>query len=398
MNREASEAREVSPGYGLKTDPSTLKVPKEWIRCELSDVLTLQRGYDLPHRHRRAGDYPIISSSGVSGTHQVPKVEGPGVVTGRYGTIGEIFYVSGSYWPLNTTLYVRSFKGNDPKYVSYLLQRVDFISHSGKSGVPGVNRNDVHKEQVNLPPLPEQRAITTALSDVDALLKELDSLIAKKRDIKQATMQQLLTGQTRLPGFEGEWVTKPLSQLADIRSGGTPSTSNSSFWSGEIPWCTPTDITALCGGKYLTSTDRCISPAGLQASSAEIIPTNSVIMTTRATIGECAINTIPMTTNQGFKNLVPQSVDGEFLYYLMTTYKNRLVQLCAGSTFLEIGKKQLDKFELYLPENLDEQEAISATLSDMDNELVAIEKRRAKTAALKQAMMQSLLTGRIRLI
>ncbi len=244
----------------------------------------------------------------------------------------------------------------------------------------------------------EQKAIANALSDVDALLDGLDRLIAKKRDLKQAAMQQLLNGKTRLPGFAGEWITKPLSGTAEIRSGGTPSTARADFWNGYIPWCTPTDITALKGHKYLTATERTISESGLRASSAELIPPYSVIMTSRATIGECAINTLPLATNQGFKNLIPMSVDGEFLFYLMATQKKHLVQLCAGSTFLEIGKKQLDQFEIHLPSDVDEQKTIAKLLADMDAEIDALERRRSKTHNIKIAMMQELLTGKTRLV
>ncbi len=252
---------------------------------------------------------------------------------------------------------------------------------------------------VPMPSGPEQRAIAAALSDVDALLGGLDRLIAKKRDLKQAVMQQLLTGQTRLPGFSGEWEVRRLGEVGDIRSGGTPSTSQPHFWDGDIPWCTPTDITGLDGQKYLAETTRTISVAGLHASSAEVVPPRSLIMTSRATIGECAINLIPMTTNQGFKNIVPFSTfDVEYLYYLMSTQKGGLTALCGGSTFLEIGKKQLSAYEIALPKAHDEQTAIAAVLSDMDAELAALEARRAKTRDLKQAMMQELLTGRTRLV
>lgn len=245
----------------------------------------------------------------------------------------------------------------------------------------------------------EQRAIAAALSDVDALLEGLTRLIAKKRDLKQAAMQQLLTGRTRLPGFHGKWVVKRLEEVGDIRSGGTPSTAQAHFWNGDIPWCTPTDITGLHGGKYLTETARTISAAGLQFSSAEVIPPRSLIMTSRATIGECAINLIPTTTNQGFKNIVPfAELNVDFLYYMMITQKNGLIALCGGSTFLEIGKKQLSAYTINLPRDQDEQTAIAAAISDMDAELSALKARRDKTRALKQAMMQELLTGRTRLV
>ena len=252
---------------------------------------------------------------------------------------------------------------------------------------------------VALPPVCEQCAIATALSDVDALLDGMDRLIAKKQDLKQAAMQRLLTGQTRLPGFSAEWVARPLCEVGDIKSGGTPNTTQAHFWDGGVPWCTPTDVTALRGRKYLIDTARTISTAGLQFSSAEVIPPRSLIMTSRATIGECAINLVPMTTNQGFKSIVTfAEIDVEFLYYLLTTEKTSLVALCAGSTFLEIGKKQLSGYMVTLPKDRVEQEAIATVLSDMDAEIAALEARRDKTRDLKQAMMQELLTGKTRLV
>ncbi|TDG15636.1 restriction endonuclease subunit S [Seongchinamella unica] len=245
----------------------------------------------------------------------------------------------------------------------------------------------------------EQHAIADALSDVEVLLGALDRLIAKKRDLKQAAIQQLLTGQTRLPGYHGEWKVKRLDQLAEIRSGGTPSTTVAHFWDGDIPWCTPTDITSLGGRKYLSGTTRLITKLGLNSSSAEMIPARSIIMTSRATIGECAINQIAVSTNQGFKNFVPnETTDVEFLYYLLTTQKAQFVGLCGGSTFLEIGKAQLTVFQVRLPNDKDEQIAISTILSDMDDEINALEQRRNKTRAIKQGMMQELLTGKTRLV
>ena len=188
-----------------------------WKAVDFGEVATLQRGYDLPYRSRNPGSVPVVTSSGVGDTHFEARVSGPGVVTGRYGTIGEVFFIREDFWPLNTTLFVKDFHGNDPLFVSYLLRTIDFHSHSGKSGVPGVNRNDLHALTVRVPQsIAEQRAIAGALGDVDALIGALDRLIAKKRDLKQAAMQQLLTGQTRLPGFSGAWEVKRLGDVADI--------------------------------------------------------------------------------------------------------------------------------------------------------------------------------------
>ena len=134
----------------------------------LGDLITLKRGYDLPEKVRIAGLYPVISSAGVSGWHNVYKVEGPGVVTGRYGTLGEMYYVEEEYWPHNTALYVQDFKGNDPKYIYYLLSCLGRIRTSDKSAVPGVNRNELHEMAVPaIEDLTSQKKIREALESID---------------------------------------------------------------------------------------------------------------------------------------------------------------------------------------------------------------------------------------
>ena len=139
----------------------------EWSEMSLGDALTLQRGFDLPSQDRKPGKVPIVSSSGVSDYHAEVGVKGPGVVTGRYGTIGQVFFLNEDYWPLNTTLWVKDFHGNDPQFAAYLLRTVDFRSCSDKSSVPGVNRNDLHRIRVLVPPLAEQKAIAAVLGALD---------------------------------------------------------------------------------------------------------------------------------------------------------------------------------------------------------------------------------------
>ena len=139
----------------------------KWPVVPLGDVITLQRGFDLPSQNRKSGKVPIVSSSGISDYHAEAAVKGPGVVTGRYGTIGQVFLIKEDYWPLNTTLWVKDFHCNDPHFVSYLLRTVDFQSCCDKSSVPGVNRNDLHLIPVLRPPLPEQKAIAAILGALD---------------------------------------------------------------------------------------------------------------------------------------------------------------------------------------------------------------------------------------
>jgi len=139
--------------------------------CRLGDVINLKRGYDLAKQQRVAGQVPIISSSGITDYHNIAKVRGPGVITGRYGTLGAVFYVEEDYWPLNTSLYVQDFKGNEPRFISYFLQTLNLGSQNSAGAVPGVNRNHLHELEVHLPDLPTQRRIAGILSAYDDLIE-----------------------------------------------------------------------------------------------------------------------------------------------------------------------------------------------------------------------------------
>ena len=141
--------------------------PHEWHETSLGEVIELKRGYDLPKRERIPGSMPLVSSSGITDYHAKAKVKGPGVVTGRTGTLGQVFFVRDDFWPLNTTLYVRDFKGHDPRFISYFLRTLDFSAYSDKAAVPGLNRNHLHQEIVRVPPLEEQRAIARVLGALD---------------------------------------------------------------------------------------------------------------------------------------------------------------------------------------------------------------------------------------
>ena len=280
------------------------------------------------------------------------------------------------------------------------LQQFSLGSLVASTALPAIGSGELKGIAFPMPSSPdEQQAIAAALSDADRVVAGLERVIAKKRLIKQGAMQDLLTARRRLPGFSGEWEAATLSELADIRSGGTPSTSDATLWDGDIAWVTPTDITALDGQKFLSGTTRTISRAGLRQSSAELLPEGTIVMTSRATIGECAISAIPLTTNQGFKNFIPKDrADRDFLYYLLMSQKKGFIELCSGSTFLEIGKTQLTGYTVRVPETKKEQEAIAAVLSDMDAEIQTLESRLAKARAVKEGMMQNLLTGRVRLV
>lgn len=159
----------------------------EWRTTILGNVLELKRGYDLPKQKRTSGKIPIISSAGVSDFHSESKVKGPGVVTGRYGTIGEVFFSSDDFWPLNTSLYVKDFKGNFPKYIYYFLKTIRYQDYTDKAAVPGINRNHLHMAEVTLPSsVIEQEAIAHILGSLDDKIELIWRMNATLEGMAQA--------------------------------------------------------------------------------------------------------------------------------------------------------------------------------------------------------------------
>ena len=193
-----------------------------------------------------------------------------------------------------------------------------------------------------------------------------------------------------------EWEVRPLNYLGAICSGGTPDTEVAEYWNGDIAWCTPSDITKL-DTKYIESTEVKITAKGLKESSATLLPPRSIVVCTRATIGNAAICNTEIATNQGFKNIIPnEKTNPEWLYYIIIYSKPRLVRFGCGSTFLEVSKKDFSRFKIAVPP-LAEQRKIADVLSVWDE---AIEKQARlieKLALRKRGLMQRLLSAKLRL-
>ena len=376
-------------------------LPNDWDVDILEHHLKIQTGSRNTEDKQENGKYPFFVRS--------PKIEhidtyhydceailtaGDGVGTGKV-----FHYINGKFDAHQRVYILTEFEGIKGKYFYYYF-RENFLKevskYTAKSSVDSVRRDMIAKMAVPIPKIEEQVAIAEALSDVDNLISSLQKLIEKKKAIKQGAMQELLTGEKRLPGFHGEWAKQQLGDVCNIVNGGTPSTSVAEFWNGKILWCTPTDITS-CSAKYIYTTESKITESGLKASSATLLPKGALLLCSRATIGEVRIAGNAICTNQGFKSLVVmQNISNEWLYYMVHVLKPNMLEKAIGSTFLEISKKDLAELDIIVPE-FTEQKAIAQVLSDMDSEIEQLEKKLAKYQQIKQGMMQELLTGRIRL-
>ncbi|WQW57990.1 restriction endonuclease subunit S [Helicobacter pylori] len=190
------------------------------------------------------------------------------------------------------------------------------------------------------------------------------------------------------------WQRVRLGDVAEIIGGGTPSTQITSFWSGSINWFTATEIGIT---KYVYKSQRTITPLGLKKSSAKLLPIGTILLTSRASIGDCAILKVVATTNQDFQSLIPlEKINNEFLYYLTLTLKNKLLKLASGSIFLGVSPNKIKNLLIPLPP-LNEQIAIANILSDLDRYLYALDALILKKESVKKALSFELLSQRKRL-
>jgi type I restriction enzyme S subunit len=277
-----------------------------------------------------------------------------------------------------------------PIYLHYVLRskfcRHWIISKSQTGTLTNLNGASVRAVPIPVPPLPEQKAIAQALSDMDTLISGLDDLIAKKRDIKQATMQQLLTGKTRLPGFSGDWEVKRLGDVADCLDNLRIPLNEAQRQSmkGDYPYCGANGVLGFVD-RYVIDDDII-----LMAEDGGYFDEYETRPIAYRMVGKCWVN------NHAHILKARPGFDQGFIFYSIV-HKNILPFLASG-TRAKLNKSEMYKIELVAPVSPIEQKAIATVLTDIDDELAALEQRREKTRELKQAMMQELLTGRTRLV
>ena len=280
-----------------------------------------------------------------------------------------------------------------------LFKRKAIIELGCGAGQPNISQDIIKSILLFYPSnKEEQQRIVTCLNDIDTLLSILDKKIEKKNLIKQGALQQLLTGEKRLEGFNKPWIENRLGDMSTMNSGGTPSSKVQAFYNGGIPFLSISDMTAQ--GKYIYSTEKKISELGLINSSARIVNKGTILYAMYASLGKCSISAIKMAISQAVLgiNVNTAILDNVFLYYYLSFIENKVVAMGQTGTQSNLSKELVQNFVLKIPVDLTEQIAIATILSDMDAEIEALETKRSKYEQVKQGMMQQLLTGKIRLI
>jgi type I restriction enzyme S subunit len=426
MNKDVMGVQEVSPGYGFVAENPAVPVgykqtevgviPEDWEIFPFGEHFSIYAGGDAPKHSLSSTQsdrhpYPVfanaIQGKGLYGFTAETRSKPDSVTVTARGYLGHAEYRSEPFFPIVRLLVLEPKGTLDSKYTSYAINdRVQFSIES--TGVPQLTAPQVARYAVAAPPdVKEQKAIATALSDVDALLEELDRLIAKKRDIKQAAMQQLLTGETRLPGFEGKWDSRSLLQIADSQK--------ALFDDGD--WVEAEHITDqgirlvqtgnIGEGVFVDkATKKYIYDASFEKLRCKELKQGDILICRLAEpagracvfpdIGENrAITSVDVTI---FRPR-PEVADRQYLvqYFSTSDWFKMVLDHVGGTTHKRISRGALGKLKVPFPP-IEEQKAIAEILSDIDTEIQALEHRRSKTAELKQGMMQELLTGRTRLV
>ena len=290
------------------------------------------------------------------------------------------------------------------KFIGYFLASDNsqgliraFADTGAKAGMNLLTMKRIHTA---LPPPSEQSRIGQALSNIDSLICSIEQLIHKKLQVKQAAMQELLTGKRRLPGFEGEWEARELGSLGIWRGGMTPSMQNPDYWNqGDFPWISSGDVKL----SRLSDTSQHVTAHAVSSGAAVVIPVKSIVLVTRSGILRkhlpVAFLNRPMAINQDIKALIPaRDIDSCYLLHALTWAGSQILISCmkTGTTVESVEFSWLKRFTILIPSH-DEQVAIATALSEMESELLDLEARKDKATMLKQGMMHQLLTGKIRL-
>lgn len=386
-------------------------VPEGWSKCQIGEISLIQVGRDLnEERYSETRSekykYPVYSNTvenrGLYGFYDYPEYPGNSVtVVGRGIGLGTAFarYENEGFGAIGRLLVVsprnRSFDvGYFADYMNFALR-----IHNESGGIPQLPGTSFSNYLVTLPPFPEQKKIAKILSAWDKAITTTEQLLANSRQQKKALMQQLLTGKKRLLDkngvrFGGEWNPVRLGDVAEMGSGGTPTSSIAEYYDGDIPWVSIADMTK--NGKWISRTERNITRIGLENSSARIYPANTVLYAMYASIGECSIAQVELTSSQAILGIRPKKqLHYLYLFHYLLSLKEKIKLQGQQGTQSNLNAGMVKDFKLLLP-CVDEQIKIVSVLDLADREISYLQQRLDALKQEKKALMQQLLTGRRR--
>lgn len=380
-----------------------------WQRRKIKDIAPLQRGFDLPTSQMEEGTYPVVMSNGIGGQHSQYKVKGPGVVTGRSGTIGKLHYIEADYWPHNTTLWVTDFYGNNQKFIYYMYQYLDLSRFSTGSGVPTLNRNNVHDEVVCIPGVGEQDKIGSYFTNLDHFITLHQRKCDETKELKKYMLQKMFPKngekipEIRFAGFTDDWEQRKLGEILCSLQNNTLSRAELSYEEGNTKNVHYGDILVKYGEVIdvkIEQLPNIIDETVVEKYKASFLQNGDVVFADTAedeTVGRCSeiagltdetvisgLHTIP------YRPLLKFAKGYLGYYFNSNVYHQQLMPLMQGIKVTSISKSAMQNTEIIYPKSVEEQKKIGLYFSNLDHLITLHQRKYDDLKEVKKFMLQNM--------
>jgi type I restriction enzyme S subunit len=379
-------------------------MPNNWKTYKLSDALEIKYGKD--HKKVQDGNIPIYGTGGIMRYGNQALYDKETILIPRKGSLNNIYYLNEPFWSVDTIFWS---KINEdvafPKYLFYNLKVLDFASMDVGSAIPSLTTELLKKIEIELPSLPEQKSIAQILSTIDdkiennlainKTLEEMAMALYKHWFVDFGPFQNGEFVDSELGSIPKGWEVNKIGDIIETLGGGTPSTTKTEYWeNGEILWYSPTDLTRE-NSMYSFDSAKKINALGLQKSSAKLFPANSLLMSSRATIGLLTINTKEASTNQGFITMLPNEKLSVYQLYFWTKHNMELIISKAnGSTFKEISKSNFRDLDIIVANDI---EKYSEESKDIFEQIKNNTLENQTLIQLRDTLLPKLISGEVRL-
>ena len=386
----------------------------KWVKCKLGDICTLNYGKALTATNRVAGNVPVYSSAGITGWHNTSLVQNKGIIVGRKGTVGTVYYSNGPFYCIDTAYYVLP---NDEIYdfqwLFYRLKSLHLDKLNEDSAVPGLNRETAYAQEFLLPSLDVQKKIAGVLSAIDNKIA-LNTRINDNLEQQAQVLYKQWFVDFEFPNEEGKpykssggkmvdselgiipesWSVIGYCDVVDIKGGGTPPTNNPEFWNGSIPFFTPKDVSSDC---FIIHTEKSITEAGLSNCNSKLYAKDTVFITARGTVGKVVMAGCSMAMNQTNYALIGKNGLSQYFVYLLTiALVDRLLKKANGAVFNAITTRDFEGEQIVHPTNFVLGKFIDI-ISPLYQQVLSIAKENETLATLRDTLLPKLMNGEIKL-
>lgn len=357
----------------------------EWKSTTLSDFISLQRGHDLPQRERRHGDIPVVGSGGITGFHDTAVVHGPGITIGRAANLGVPTLLHGDFWPLNTTLYVTDFRGNDIRFAFYMLQALDLTGFNSGSVQPMLNRNYIKNFPIRVPDVPEQKAVADILGALDDKIAVNEEILRTSRDLMGFKYENAV-----LSGVEAT----NIGAIADVFDGphATPKKTESG------PWFL--SISSLCNGRLVLEESAHLADPDFEKWTRRVTPTaGDVLFSYETRLGEAALMPTGVRACLGRRMALMRSrgVGPRTLLqaFLSSSFQETIKQYSVhGATVDRILLSEFPSWQISLP--IHESQQLECALRRLDEVAEQRERENETLIQIRETLLPKLMSGEVR--